>query len=98
MRQTTELVARVICFDGFCDSAAAIVTISVPMKLNTVVSIAPTTAVMPLGMKPPNSWLNCTTPLTVVSGNPPARASAPSAIKPNTAMTLSMANQNSNSP
>ncbi|MCY1278470.1 hypothetical protein D9M69_317180 [compost metagenome] len=98
IRQTTELVARVICFAGFFDSAAAMVTISVPMKLNTVVSSAPSTALKPLGMKPPCSWVSRIRPLTSWPGRPPVRANTPRTMKPITAMTLSRANQNSNSP
>ena len=90
-------MARPICSAGFSDSAAAIVTISVPMKLNIVVSTAATTAPMPFGRKPP--WSNSRdAPLTSLPGSRPSTASTPMAMNAMIATTLSSANQNSNSP
>ncbi|CNU26750.1 Uncharacterised protein [Salmonella enterica subsp. enterica] len=53
IRQITELVARTICLSGVSDSAAAIVTISAPIKENMVINMALNTAPKPLGIKPP---------------------------------------------
>ena len=93
----TERVARTICFSGSFDSAAAMVTISVPRKVNMLVSMAPITAPKPLGMKPPLSNSR-DTPLTPLPGIKPKMAAAPSARKATMAITLIRANQNSNSP
>ncbi|MCY1451483.1 hypothetical protein D9M71_683530 [compost metagenome] len=92
------MVARAIFLAGSFDSAAAIVTASVPTKLNMVVSSAPMIASQPLGMKPPNSVTRRLTPLTSRPGRTPAMAQAPKAMKETIATTLTMANQNSNSP
>ncbi|MNQ96119.1 hypothetical protein D3C85_1117100 [compost metagenome] len=87
----------VICCCGLSDSAAAMVTISVPRKVNMVVSIAPSTAPKPLGMKPP--WANrLDTPLVWLPGIRPMMAAAAMARKAMMATTLTSANQNSNSP
>ncbi|MNN85204.1 hypothetical protein D3C81_2024650 [compost metagenome] len=53
IRQMTEFVARTMCLSGVSDSAAAMVTISAPIKENMVISIALSTAPKPLGIKPP---------------------------------------------
>ena len=73
------------------------VTISVPMNENMVVSMAATTAPSPLGMKPMVSvrWL---TPLTWLLGMKPNTAPRPTTMKAMIASTLISANQNSNSP
>ncbi len=73
------------------------VTISVPMNENMVVSMAASTAPRPLGMKPwvSNRWL---APLTWLPGTRPNMAMQPTTMKPMIASTLSSANQNSNSP
>ena len=82
---------------GSGDSAAAMVTISVPMKVNIVVSIAAITAPKPLGMKPPLlvRWVS---PEVFAPGSTPKMASRPTAMKATIATTLTRANQNSNSP
>ncbi|MNJ56402.1 hypothetical protein D3C77_519450 [compost metagenome] len=82
---------------GSLDSAAAMVTISVPMNENMVVSIAASTAPIPLGIKP---WVSNRrlTPLTWLFGSRPKMAATPRIMKPMIATTLSNANQNSNSP
>ncbi|MNL45943.1 hypothetical protein D3C87_1686230 [compost metagenome] len=91
------MVALEICLPGFFDSAAAMVTISVPMKENMVVRMAPNTAPMPFGRKPwvSNRW---ETPLTWLPGRKPKIAMRPRTMKPMMANTLIRANQNSNSP
>ncbi|MOA48404.1 hypothetical protein D3C78_1711420 [compost metagenome] len=67
------------------------------MNENMVVSMAASTAPRPLGMKPwvSNRWL---TPLTWLLGRKPNTAAVPRIMKPMMAITLSRANQNSNSP
>ncbi|MNI98016.1 hypothetical protein D3C73_1567740 [compost metagenome] len=67
------------------------------MNENMVVSMAASTAPNPLGMKPwvSNRWL---TPLTWLLGRKPKTAARPRTMKPMMAITLSRANQNSNSP
>lgn len=82
---------------GSVDSAAAIVTISVPMNVNIVMSIADRTAPKPLGMKPPFSYRR-EMPETSEPGRTPKIASNPMPMKMTIAITLMMANQNSNSP
>ena len=79
------------------DSAAAMVTISVPMNENMVVNMAARTAPMPLGIKPTVST-RCDTPLTWLLGKKPKMANTPKIMKPMIASTLTSANQNSNSP
>ena len=97
MRQITEFTARVMPFSGSGDSAAAMVTISVPMKENIVTSMAEMIAVYPFGRKPSGSqrWL---TPLVSEPGNKPRIATTPIAMNAMMATTLIKANQNSNSP
>ena len=83
---------------GLLDSAAAMVTASVPMKLNMMVMNAPTTADRPLGANPPCSSINRLNPLASRSGIHPIKTAKPRPIKPMIATTLAIANQNSNSP
>ena len=98
MRQITERVALAMFCAGLLDSAAAMVTASVPMKLNMMVINAPTTADNPLGAKPPCSSIKRLKPLASRSGIQPMSTLKPRPIKPTMAITLAMANQNSNSP
>ena len=78
------------------DSAAAIVTISVPMKVNIVVSIAAITPLQPFGMKP--SDVRWETPDVCEPGNRPKIANRPTPMNATIATTFTSANQNSNSP
>ncbi len=64
IRQITERVALAMLRDGSLDSEAAMVTASVPIKLNITVMNAPITADQPLGAKPPYSSTNVLRPLT----------------------------------
>ena len=81
---------------GLLDSAAAIVTISVPRYVVVVVSIA---AKMPPTPPPKNPWsVRPCTPETSLVGRMPRIASTPSAMNPMMMTTLTSANQNSNSP
>ncbi|MCY1430343.1 hypothetical protein D9M71_462890 [compost metagenome] len=98
MRQITERVALAMLRDGSLDSDAAMVTASVPMKLNITVMNAPTTADQPFGTKPPCSAIKPLRPLTSRLGSQPISAAKPRPMKPRMAVTLRMANQNSNSP
>ncbi|MNP23856.1 hypothetical protein D3C76_1165810 [compost metagenome] len=98
MRQITERVALAMFFAGLWDSAAAMVTASVPIKLNITVMKAPTTADTPLGAKPPWVSSKWPRPLTSRSGTQPISTAAPREMKAMIATTLNMANQNSNSP
>jgi len=90
-------VARPIFSAGRSDSATAIVTIPVPMKLTIVVSTAAITAPNPLGRNPPASNSR-ETPLTPLPGSRPGTVSTPMTMNPMIATILSSANQNSNSP
>src|SRR5690349_13885238 len=98
MRQITDRVALAMFCDGLSDSAAAMVTASVPMKLNMMVMKAPTTADRPLGANPPCSAISPLSPLTSRSGTQPISTAKPTPMKPMIATTLAIANQNSNSP
>ena len=100
MRPMTEFTARRTPFWGSGDSAAAMVTISVPMKLNIVSRIPARTAENPLGRNPPASPVreNPGVPLTSLPGRTPKIASRPTTMNPTMATTLTPANQNSNSP
>ncbi len=53
IRQITLLVALLTAFSGSSDSPAASVTISLPMKAKTTVSMPVKTAPTPCGRKPP---------------------------------------------
>ncbi len=96
MRQMTLLTALRMPSTGFFDSAAAIVTISVPMNVNIVVSMAARTPLQPSAKKP---WsVNPCSPEACEPGRMPRIASTPRTMNPTMAMTLMSANQNSNSP
>ena len=51
----TEFVALATFFSGSADSAAAMVTISAPMKARMTTAIAEAIETMPLGAKPPSA-------------------------------------------
>ncbi|MNT23482.1 hypothetical protein D3C72_1589010 [compost metagenome] len=73
------------------------VTISAPKNEKMVISTPPSTAPQPLGAKPPlaHRWL---TPEASASGQTPNNAMPPMTMKARMAITLTRANQNSNSP
>ena len=95
-------MARPIPRAGSPDSAAAIVTISVPMKLNIVTSTAATTAPGPFGRNPPSDTSRDSPDTDESSptkpGSRPSTASTPTTMNAMIATTLRRANQNSNSP
>ena len=62
MRQIAEFTARVMPFSGSGDSAASMVTISVPMKENIVTSMAEMIAVYPFGSPPSAPMPGANTP------------------------------------
>ena len=53
MRTITELLMRATARAGSCDSAAAMVTISAPVREKYTVTAPASTDSKPLGMKPP---------------------------------------------
>ena len=93
----TEFTALLMPVVGSGDSAAAMVTISVPMNENIVTSMPAMTAPNPLGMKPSGCHSE-SMPLTLESGMRPKIAAAPMPMNATIATTLIRANQNSNSP
>src|SRR5580704_4423165 len=96
MRTITVLLMRATARAGSFDSAAAIVVISAPVSEKYTVTAPESTAVSPLGMKPP--WaLRLAKVLPVGEVKPKAYAAA-SAMNTRMAATLIEANQNSNSP
>ena len=92
----TDTVMRPMTFEGSSDSAAAMVAISAPTRLNMVDVAAASTTPQPLGTKP-----SCAVKLPKVEPPPEVRPKAHAAqTRMNTmiAATLIDENQNSNSP
>src|ERR1700722_1171099 len=96
MRTITVLLMRATARAGSLDSAAAMVVISAPVREKYTVTAPESTAVKPLGMKPPKA-VRLTKVLPPGAVKPHAKAAA-SAMNTRIAATLMEANQNSNSP
>ena len=96
MRNVTETVMRLMTFAGSSDSAAAMVAISAPTRLNMVEVAAASTTPQPLGTKP-----LCAVKLLKLGPLPdvmPKAHAAQTRMKTIIAATLIDENQNSNSP
>ena len=85
-----------IADDGFSDSAAAIVTISMPPNANATANNPAATPGIPFGMKLP--FVRLWAPTNSVSGKSPKINNIPTMRKKRITATLTNANQNSNSP
>lgn len=85
-------------FSGSRDSAAAMVTISMPPNANATASRPAAIPAIPLGANPspsPSRWVD---PTGSVPGSRPNTSSTPMTRNPTITATFSAANQNSNSP
>ena len=96
MRQMIERIAAWTATSGSSDSAAAMVTSSMPPKAKATASIAVATPPQPFGMKPTSAMLLI--PTKLVPGSSPNHSATPRMRKATMTATLISANQNSNSP
>ena len=96
MRTMTDFTAAAMERFGSSDSAAAMVTISMPPNANATASRPAAMPETPLGRKP-DSAMFCV-PTNVVPGSRPKNSSTPITMNPMITATLMNANQNSNSP
>ncbi len=92
------MVARATARRGSCDSAAAMVAISAPVKKATAGTTPVSTAPRPWGAKPPSTVRLASPGLGVSPSHRPSRKQAPSRMKAQIAAILIEDSQYSNSP